>query len=63
MVLVNTISNFFKEVYGEYKKVTWPSRKQTISATIMVVIMVVFFAIYIGAVDYCLTIIMGLLLR
>ena len=63
MVLFHTISNFFKEVYGEYKKVTWPSRKQTISATMMVVIMVVFFAIYIGIVDYFLTIIMGLLLR
>ncbi|MCP4482601.1 MAG: preprotein translocase subunit SecE [bacterium] len=57
------ITNFFKEVYGEYKKVTWPSKEQTIAATIMVVIMVIFFAVFIGLVDYFLTLIMGILLR
>jgi preprotein translocase subunit SecE len=57
------ISNFLKEVYGEYKKVTWPNKQQTIAATIMVIIMVVFFAIYIGFVDYCLALVMAVLLR
>ena len=60
---MKTLTKFFKEVYGEYKKVTWPGKEQTIAATIMVIIMVLFFAVYIGFVDYFLTVIMGILLR
>lgn len=63
MEIVNQLKSFFTSVFAEYKKVTWPSRKQVISATIMVGILVVFFSIYIGFIDFILTIVMANLLR
>ncbi len=45
---------FLKEVKSELKKVTWPSRKETLSSTYLVIIMVVFISGFIGLVDYLL---------
>lgn len=44
--------NFFKEVYGELQKVVWPSRKQTIRYTAMVILFSVVVAVILGAADY-----------
>lgn len=46
------IVNFFKEVYGELQKVVWPSRKQTIRYTAMVILFSVVVAVILGAADY-----------
>lgn len=40
----------------EVSKVTWPSRKETITSTIMVIIMVVFMALFFLMVDQVLSI-------
>ncbi|MDI9409343.1 MAG: preprotein translocase subunit SecE [Candidatus Pacebacteria bacterium] len=37
---------FFKQVRQEAEKVTWPTRKETVTSTIMVFIMVVLAAIF-----------------
>ncbi|OQX15420.1 MAG: preprotein translocase subunit SecE [Desulfobacteraceae bacterium IS3] len=42
---------FFREVKAELKKVTWPSRKQTIGSTVVVIIVVMVIAFFLGAVD------------
>lgn len=42
---------FFREVRVELKKVTWPSRKETIASTSVVLITVVLVAFYLGIVD------------
>jgi preprotein translocase subunit SecE len=45
---------FIREVRQETAKVTWPSRRETVQATLMVVVMVVLVAIFFLLVDLVL---------
>jgi len=45
------ILQFLREVRVELKKVTWPSRKETIASTSVVLITVFIVALYLGLVD------------
>ena len=47
----DAIRQFLREVRIELKKVTWPSRKDTIYATIVVLICVFIFGFFLGIVD------------
>ena len=47
----NRISRFFKEVKSELKKVVWPSKKQIIKNTLVVIAAVVIVGIFIWALD------------
>jgi preprotein translocase subunit SecE len=51
----NELKNFFREVYSELKKVTWPSRQEVISTTIVVIVTTVFFGFYLYGIDLALT--------
>lgn len=42
---------FLREVKVELKKVTWPTRKQTVSSTVVVLILVLIISFFLGAVD------------
>jgi preprotein translocase subunit SecE len=42
---------YFREVWQEIQKVTWPTRQQTIEKTMLVVGVSLIAAIYIGALD------------
>ena len=42
---------FLREVRTELKKVTWPSRKDTLSGTVVVLVAVFIIAIFLGIVD------------
>ncbi len=46
---------FLREVKVELKKVTWPSRKQTIGSTIVVLVLVILISLFLGMVDMGLT--------
>ena len=46
---------FIREVRIELKKVTWPSRKQTIGSTAVVLLMVILVSIFLGIVDFGLS--------
>jgi preprotein translocase subunit SecE len=46
-----TAEQFFREVRVELKKVTWPSRKETIASTSVVLITVILIAFFLGIVD------------
>jgi len=46
---------FLGEVWSELKKVHWPSRQETYSATIVVVVVTTVVALYLGAVDFLLS--------
>ena len=59
-----TVKQFLREVKTELKKVTWPSRKDTLSGTIVVLVAVFIIAIFLGIVDSGLSnLIKGLLGR
>ncbi|MBU8934747.1 MAG: preprotein translocase subunit SecE [candidate division Zixibacteria bacterium] len=45
------IKKFLKEVNGELRKVTWPTKQELIGSTIVVVIVSLIVAIFIGIVD------------
>ncbi len=42
---------FIKEIIGELKKLTWPTRKELISYTLAVIAFVAFMAVVIGVLD------------
>ena len=42
---------FLREVKVELKKVTWPSRKQTIGSTVVVIVLVIIVSLFLGIVD------------
>ncbi len=46
---------FFREVKVELKKVTWPTRKQTVGTTIVVIVFVFVLAAFLGLFDYALS--------
>ena len=54
---------FLREVKVELKKVTWPSRKQTVGSTVVVVILVSVIAFFLGAVDIGLSSLVKVVLR
>ena len=46
------IFNFLREVKGEMKHMNWPTQKQTTSYTVMVVVISLFVAVYVGVFDH-----------
>jgi preprotein translocase subunit SecE len=45
-------AEFIKEVRQETAKVTWPSRKETVTTTAMVFVMVVVVSVFLSATDW-----------
>ncbi len=50
-----TAKQFLREVKTELKKVTWPSRKDTLAGTLVVLVAVFIIAIFLGIVDSVLS--------
>jgi preprotein translocase subunit SecE len=48
---VEAAKQFLREVKTELKKVTWPSRRDTLSGTLVVLVAVFIIAIFLGIVD------------
>jgi|YelNatPaOPRAMG01_1025707.scaffolds.fasta_scaffold05860_9 preprotein translocase subunit SecE len=57
------IKTFFNEVIAELKKVTWPTKKQVTTSTIVVLILVFLTAIYLNVVDLGFSYLVSLLFR
>jgi preprotein translocase subunit SecE len=53
--------NFFREVSLEMKRVSWPTRSEVASTTIVVLIAVAFFGLYLWGVDSLLTLVFSTL--
>jgi len=51
----NKIDTFLKEVKAEIKKVNWPTTKETIRYTLIVIGVSVVTAIFLGGIDYLFT--------
>ncbi len=56
------ITQFLRETKVELKKVTWPSKKELIGSTVVVIIFVLLIAAYFGIIDLIYTTIIGKLL-
>ncbi|KAA0684353.1 preprotein translocase subunit SecE [Neorhizobium sp. P12A] len=54
---------FLQQVRSETLKVTWPSRRETMISTVMVLVMVVFAALFFFAADQLIGWILGYVLQ
>lgn len=48
---LQSINAYFREAWEELKKVSWPSRQDTIRKTVTVIIFSVVVALFLGALD------------
>ncbi len=53
--IVQKSTQFLREVKIELKKVTWPTRKQTMGSTAVVIILVLIIGLFLGIVDISLS--------
>ena len=56
-------AQFLREVKVELKKVAWPSRKQTIGSTVVVIALVMIISVFLGAVDLGLSSLIRIVLQ
>ncbi|MGD8292357.1 MAG: preprotein translocase subunit SecE [Desulfobacterales bacterium] len=56
-------AQFLREVKVELKKVAWPSRKQTIGSTVVVIALVMIISVFLGAVDLGLSSLIRMVLQ
>lgn len=48
----NAIVRFYRETVGELRKVSWPSREEATNLTMIVLVVLVGMAIFLGLVDW-----------
>ena len=61
--MIEKIRQFLREVRAEMEKVSWPGRQEVQAATIVIIALVVLLAVFIGAVDYVVSRVLGLFFR
>lgn len=49
---MNKLITYIKESLAEMKKVTWPSKKETYRYTVLVIVLSLAVAAFLGALDY-----------
>ncbi len=58
----NAIKRYFAETIGELRKVSWPTRKEAINLTIVVLIVTLSMSALLGLLDYIFTQLFALIL-
>ena len=49
--MIKDVTQFVKEVHLELSKVTWPKFDEFVGSTIVVLVLVAFFSVYLGLID------------
>lgn len=52
MAIIESIKNYFIGSYAEMKKVTWPTKKETYNYTLLVIVISLAIAAFLGILDY-----------
>ena len=63
MEYVDKARDYFKEVVAELKRVTWPTKKDTMAATWVVIITVIILSAFLGIVDLGLSQMIKLIIK
>jgi len=63
METLKKIREFFHDVVVEFRKVNWPSRREVMGSTSVVIVMVLVLAVFLAVVDHALTWLVRVLLR
>ena len=53
-LIMNKAIQFVSQAKAELKKVTWPTRKQTLASTGVVMVIIAIMALYLGIIDLIL---------
>jgi len=53
--MIKKVIGFLEEVKIEFKKVVWPGKRDVVSATISVLVLVVFISVLLSILDYLLS--------
>ncbi len=61
--MLQKIQEFFREVSVELKKVSWPTRQQTLNATVVVIVVSFIVAFFLGIVDIVLARVVGSIMK
>ena len=51
-IIADKVIRFLKEAKIELKKVTWPTHRQTLASTSVVIIVVIIVSMFLGIVDF-----------
>ncbi len=57
------VREFFHDVLVEFRKVSWPSRREVVGSTTVVIVVVLVLAVFLAAVDIGLSRLVGFILR
>lgn len=57
-----SVAQFTKDIESEAKRITWPSRQETIKSTLAVIVISAIFATFLGLVDYVFSWVIKLIL-
>jgi preprotein translocase SecE subunit len=49
--MTNNLNIFFQEVWQEFNKIIWPSRKEFLLSVVSTLVIVIIFALYLGFSD------------
>ena len=60
--MIGKLNEFFANVKVELKKVTWPSKKDAYASTMVVIVLVLLCAVFLGGVDMILSRLIRLIL-
>jgi len=63
MGFLTRANEFIREVLAEFRKVTWPSRQELVNSTVVVIVVTVVLAFFLGGVDVALARIVERILR
>src|SRR5436853_5926337 len=63
MGALTRIREFVQEVLAEFRKVTWPSRSELVNSTVVVIVVTVVLAFFLGGVDVVLARVVERILR
>ena len=61
--MIGGIGRFFRETQQELKKVSWPSREELMGSTGVVIFTTFLMALFVGAVDFVLSILIRAIVR
>ncbi len=63
MGFIARVQEFVREVYAEFRKVTWPNRQELVNSTVVVIAVTVVLAFFLGGVDIVLARVVERILR
>ncbi len=63
MEFLTKLREFFHDVLVEFRKVSWPSRREVMGSTTVVIVVVLVLAVFLWAVDSALAQLVRLILR